>query len=103
MRVLHVNQQAVEVAKYLPQEESEVANQNPWRGLFPRTVAEFGAELVRALKKCMEGKDKKQFEVTRLAGDGRRSVRLRGFVLPDARGIEQSRLVITLEEIGSRL
>ena len=58
--------------------------------------------MVAALRERPDPKDWEQGQVRRVAGDAQRPVLLRGVVVPGAGGLSEARVVVLLEEIGSR-
>jgi ATP/maltotriose-dependent transcriptional regulator MalT len=71
-------------------------------GVLPPAVAEVAAEIMKTLQVRTEAKDWEHFRVKRIIGDQKRSVLLRGVGLPDRSGIQHSRILITMEEVGRR-
>jgi DNA-binding CsgD family transcriptional regulator len=71
-------------------------------GVLPPAVAELCAEIMKTLQVRTEAKDWEHFRVKRIIGDPKRPVLLRGVGLPDRSGIQQSRILITMEEVGRR-
>jgi DNA-binding CsgD family transcriptional regulator len=71
-------------------------------GVLPPAVAELCAEIMKTLQVRTEAKDWEHFRVKRIIGDPKRPVLLRGVGLPDRGGIQQSRILITMEEVGRR-
>lgn len=71
-------------------------------GVLPPAVADLCAEIRKTLQVRTEAKDWEHFRVKRIIGDPKRPVLLRGLGLPDRNGIEQSRILITMEEVGRR-
>ncbi len=92
MRVLHMNRQAVELAKHMTLSS----------GLLPTVVTELCAEIMKDLQVRIEQQNWEQFEVTRVAGNPSWPVLLRGFGLPEQTGgIQRSRMVVTLTKVDS--
>jgi DNA-binding NarL/FixJ family response regulator len=71
-------------------------------GVLPPAVAELCSEIMKTLQIRTEAKDWEHFRVKRIIGDPKRPVLLRGVGLPDRSGIQQSRILITMEEVGRR-
>jgi DNA-binding CsgD family transcriptional regulator len=65
-------------------------------------MTELCGEIIKALHTRTEAKDWEQFELKRVAGDPNQPILLRGFGLPDRGGIQNARLVVTMEELGRR-
>lgn len=102
MQLLHMNRQASDLSKLI--NEAEKINNTGMiaSGVLPKALTELCGEIVKALQIRTEAKDWEQFEVKALAGDQNKPILLRGFGLPDQAGIQQSRIVVTLEEVGRR-
>ncbi len=71
-------------------------------GVLPPAISELCAEIIKILQVRTDAKDWEQFRVKRVLGDPKRPVLLCGFGLPDPAGAKQSRILITMEEIGRR-
>jgi DNA-binding CsgD family transcriptional regulator len=65
-------------------------------------VVDLAKELVELLEIRCEPKDWEQFQVRRLVKKGSDCILLTGIGLPDPRGLEDSRLLILVEQIGRR-
>ncbi len=102
MQLLHMNRQAADLSMKINQAEKSSKQGKVASGVLPVALTELCGEIVKALRVRTEAKDWEQFEVKALAGDPDRPILLRGFGLPDQGGIEQSRIVITMEEVGRR-
>jgi DNA-binding CsgD family transcriptional regulator len=105
LQLLHMNRQAAELSTQINQAETIDENKDNKKvahGVLPVALTELCGEILKVLQIRTEAKDWEQFEVKRLAGDPARPVLLRGFGLPDPGGIQQSRIVITMEEVGRR-
>ena len=102
MQLLHMNQQASELAKQINLAEDPTGTPSSAQGVLPRALTELCGEIVKALHVRTEAKDWEQFEIKRVAGNPEQPVLLRGFGLPDRGGVQFARLVITLEELGRR-
>ncbi len=102
MQLLHMNRQASDLSKLI--NEAEKINNTGMiaSGVLPKALTELCGEIVKALQIRTEAKDWEQFEVKALAGDQNKPILLRGFGLPDQAGIQQSRIVVTMEEVGRR-
>lgn len=102
MQLLHMNRQASDLSKLI--NEAEKINNTGMNasGVLPKALTELCGEIVKALQIRTEAKDWEQFEVKALAGDQNKPILLRGFGLPDQAGIQQSRIVVTMEEVGRR-
>ncbi len=103
MQLLHMNRQAAELCRQINAAENTTGgNAKAAQGVLPTALTELCADIVKALQVRTEAKDWEQFELKRLAGNAKAQVLLRGFGLPDRGGIQQARLVITMEEVGRR-
>jgi len=71
-------------------------------GVLPPAVAELAAEIMKALQVRSEAKDWEHFRMKRIIGGPDRPVLLRAIGLPDRNGIRQSRILMTMEEVGRR-
>src|SRR2546422_6790520 len=65
-------------------------------------MAALWEEMVAALRERPDPKDWEQGQVRRVAGDPQRPVLLRGVVIPSPGELGEARVVVLLEEIGSR-
>jgi DNA-binding CsgD family transcriptional regulator len=102
MQLLHMNRQAAELSKLINMAENGGAPPKAAQGVLPSALTQLCADIMKALQVRTEAKDWEQFEVKRIAGNPNQPVLLRGFGLPDRGGIQHSRLVVTLEELGRR-
>lgn len=102
MQLLHMNRQASELAKKINTIE-QGGNQSKFaHGVLPTALTELCGEIIKALHIRTEAKDWEQFELKRIAGDPDRPILLRGFGLPDRGGVQNARLVVTMEELGRK-
>jgi DNA-binding CsgD family transcriptional regulator len=95
---IHMNRQAADLCRELAQEAS---GKSPSGGL-PPAVQDLGNDIRGMLQVRTETKDWEQLQVRRLIGDTRRAILLRGFGLPDHAGLDHSRIIIIMEEVGRR-
>jgi DNA-binding CsgD family transcriptional regulator len=102
MQLLHMNKQAAYLSQQINQAENGGTSPRSAQGVLPRALTELCGEIVKALHIRTEAKDWEQFEIKRVAGDPNQPILLRGFGLPDRGGIQNTRLVITMEEVGRR-
>ncbi len=100
MQLLHMNRQAVDLSRQINESEKDSKEGKVASGVLPTCLTELCGEIVKALHVRTEAKDWEQFEVKALAGDPDHPILLRGFGLPDRGGIEHSRIVVTMEEVG---
>jgi DNA-binding CsgD family transcriptional regulator len=71
-------------------------------GVLPPAVAELADEIMKTLQIRTEAKDWENFRMKRIIGSAKRPILLRGVGLPDRSGIQQSRILMTMEEVGRR-
>jgi DNA-binding CsgD family transcriptional regulator len=70
--------------------------------VLPPAIIELANEINRLLQIWPEAKDWEQVRIKRVIGSPDHPVLLSGLGLPDRHGLQQSRILITLEEIGRR-
>ena len=102
MQLLHMNRQASELAKKINAAEQSGNAARSAHGVLPAALTELCGEIIKALHVRTEAKDWEQFEIKRITGDPNQPVLLRGFGLPDRGGVDHSRLVVTMEELGRK-
>jgi DNA-binding CsgD family transcriptional regulator len=102
MQLLHMNRQASELAKKINAVEHGGQTAKSAHGVLPTALTELCGEIIKALHVRTEAKDWEQFELKRVAGDPNQPILLRGFGLPDRGGVQNARLVVTMEEIGRK-
>ncbi len=102
MQLLHMNRQAGDLSIKINEAEKNSQERKAATGVLPEALTGLCGEIVKALHVRTEAKDWEQFEVKALAGDPERPILLRGFGLPDKGGVQQSRIVVTMEEVGRR-
>lgn len=102
MQLLHMNRQAAELSTQINKAENGKEYKKIAHGVLPAALTELCTEILKVLQVRTEAKDWEQFEVKRLAGNPARPILLRGFGLPERGGIQQSRIVITMEEVGRK-
>ena len=102
MQLLHMNRQASELAKKINAVEHGGQQAKSAHGVLPTALTELCGEIIKALHVRTEAKDWEQFELKRVAGDPNQPILLRGFGLPDRGGVQNARLVVTMEEIGRK-
>src|SRR5262245_43842010 len=96
MQSLHMNRQASQLTKQINEYGIETARTA--QGVLPVASIKLCGEIMKALHDCTDVKDWEQFEIMRVAGNPDQPVVLKGFGLPDHRGVQYARLVVTLEE-----
>jgi DNA-binding CsgD family transcriptional regulator len=102
MQLLHMNRQASELAKKINTFEHGTSSAKSAHGVLPTSVTELCGEIIKALHIRTEAKDWEQFELKRISGDPNQPILLRGFGLPDRGGVQNARLVVTMEELGRK-
>ncbi len=70
--------------------------------MLPLAIQEVCAEINKLLLVRTDAKDWEQFRIKRIIDTSGRQLLLSGLGLPDRHGLEQSRVLITVEEIGRR-
>ncbi len=68
----------------------------------PTQVVELCDEVAKLLQIWTDAKDWEQIRIKRVIGNPDRPILLCGLGIPDRHGLQQSRILITLEEIGRR-
>jgi DNA-binding CsgD family transcriptional regulator len=71
-------------------------------GVLPPPIAELCTEINKLLQIWTDAKDWEQIRIKRVIGSPERPILLSGLGLPDRHGLQQSRILITMEEIGRR-
>ena len=98
LQLLYMNREARELCARIMQAGSGY----PATGVLPPDIAALCEEMVAALRERPDPKDWEQGQVRRVAGDPQRPVLLRGVVIPSPGELGEARVVVLLEEIGSR-
>ncbi len=95
-RFLYMNRQARELCQHLTWAEGgRVAN-----GLLPKAVSDLRDEVVRLLDSYTHVKDWENIEISRVTGDSKRPVLLRGLGFPDPTGLKPACVLVLMEEVG---
>jgi DNA-binding CsgD family transcriptional regulator len=83
---------------------AEISNRkdSPANTLIPTQVAELCEEVAKLLQIWTDAKDWEQIRIKRVIGNPDRPILLCGLGIPDRHGLQQSRILITMEEIGRR-
>ena len=71
-------------------------------GVLPTAVVELCSEIMKTLQVRTDAKDWEHFRMKRIIGDPKRPILIRGVGLPDRSGIQQARILVTMEEVGRR-
>ena len=98
LQLLYMNREARELCARIIQAWSGC----PATGVLPPDIAGLCEEVVAALRVRPDPKDWEQGQVCRVAGDPQLPVLLRGVGIPSPGGLGEARVVVLLEEIGSR-
>ncbi|TLY24067.1 MAG: helix-turn-helix transcriptional regulator [Nitrospirae bacterium] len=102
LKLLHLNRRAADLFDHINRAESGVQGKDLAQGILPAAVTTLCAEILNLLRVRTHGKDWEQVEEKRLVSNSTPPMILRGFGLPDQRGPEHARIVITVEEIGRK-
>jgi DNA-binding CsgD family transcriptional regulator len=70
--------------------------------VLPTQIVELCEEVAKLLQIWTDAKDWEQIRIKRVIGNPDRPILLCGLGIPDRHGLQQSRILITLEEIGRR-
>ena len=70
--------------------------------VLPTQVAELCDEVAKLLQIWTDAKDWEQIRIKRVIGNPDRPILLCGLGIPDRHGLQQSRILVTMEEIGRR-
>jgi DNA-binding CsgD family transcriptional regulator len=70
--------------------------------VLPTQVVELCEEVAKLLQIWTDAKDWEQIRIKRVIGNPDRPILLCGLGIPDRHGLQQSRILVTLEEIGRR-
>lgn len=97
-RLLHINQRAIELMRYLMALDQEQATETAANGLLPAPLFEVCADVFLLMRDRTEMEDSRRFEIKRKVITPSKSVLIRGFGLPDHGNLDRSRIVVLLEE-----
>ena len=98
LQLLYMNQRARDLSQHI--NWSEHGRVAMW--ILPQLVSELCDEIVPALKIRIQLKDWDQVEVKRMTNDVDRPILVRGLGLPGQSGLQDSRVLIFMEEVGRR-
>ena len=98
LQLLYMNGEARELCARIIQARSGC----PATGVLPPDISGLCEEIVAALRERPDPKDWEQGQVQRVTGDPQRPVLLRAVGIPSPGGLQEARVVVLLEEIGSR-
>jgi hypothetical protein len=101
LRVLHANQRAVEIMRWLSAFENHLTNEPSANSFVPAPFLQSSAELFRLTQDRANIENWEQFEIRRIINTHGKPMRVRVVGLPDHGEWDQSRLVVLLEEIGT--
>ena len=102
LKLLHMNRRAAELLRPVTRTEGEAAGNQVGQADLSAAAAELIAEIFNVLRQPSEGKRGDLFEVTRQVGNPAQPLVLHGFGVPDKRGLEPARIVITIERSALR-
>jgi DNA-binding NarL/FixJ family response regulator len=95
-QLLHVDPRAQELCRRIVQSQ----HGTPAKGVVPIVVMDFCVEIRQAIQARTAANDWDQFQLRKLAGTVQRPILMRGYGLPDSSGIDMSRILIMMEEVG---
>jgi DNA-binding CsgD family transcriptional regulator len=95
-QLLHVDPRAQELCRRIVQSQ----HGTPARGVVPPIVMDFCLEVRQAIQARSAANDYEQFQLRKLTGTVQRPILLRGYGLPESSGIDRSRIMIMMEEVG---
>ena len=98
LQLLYMNQRAWELSRKMMQ----ALNGKTARGVLPTVVTALCAEVVTALQVKTNAKDWEQAQLRCVVSVTKPPVLLRAFGLPDRGGLQQSRILMLLEEVSPR-
>ncbi len=104
LRVLQMNQRAWHLITQISHDDGGKRNNNSKtaKGLLPAVLLQISAKTFKHLQGRSAAKDWEQFEVKQIIGAPKNPILVRGFGVPDSRGSQHLRIILTLEEIGRR-
>ena len=95
-QLLHVDPRAQELCRRIVHSQ----HGTPAKGVVPPVIMDFCAALRQTMQTRTAANDWEQFQLRKLAGTVQRPILLRGFGLPDSSGIDRSRILVMMEEVG---
>jgi DNA-binding CsgD family transcriptional regulator len=95
-RFLYKDRRAWELCSQLP------ASVGGDHGTLPEVIEEMCAQITKLLQVWTHTKDWEEYRVKRYVGEADRGMLLSGLGLPDRYGLQEARILITIEEIGPR-
>jgi len=96
-QVLYKDRRAWELCAEISNRSTGMAN-----AVLPPQVVELCEEIAKLLQIWTDAKDWEQIRIKRVIGNPDRPILLCGLGIPDRHGLQQSRILVTLEEIGRR-
>ena len=96
-KLLYKDRQAWELCAQLRNGAGKSSN-----GALPHVILELATEITRLLQIWPDAKDWEQIRIKRVIGSPEHPILLSGLGLPDRHGLQQARILITLEELGRR-
>jgi DNA-binding CsgD family transcriptional regulator len=96
-QLLYKDRRAWEMCAGINRSVGKTAN-----GVLPAAIVELCGEINKLLQIWTDAKDWEQIRIKRVIGNPDRPILLCGLGLPDRHSLQQSRILITMEEIGRR-
>jgi DNA-binding CsgD family transcriptional regulator len=96
-QLLYKDRRAWELCAEISDRSGSTANT-----VLPTQVVELCDEVTKLLQIWTDAKDWEQIRIKRVIGNPDRPILLCGLGIPDRHGLQQSRILITMEEIGRR-
>jgi DNA-binding CsgD family transcriptional regulator len=96
-KLLYKDRRAWELCSRLKQREGSDAP-----AALPDMIVDMCTHITKLLQVWTQVKDWEEYRVKRFVGESERGVLLSGLGIPDRYGLQDARILITLEEIGSR-
>jgi DNA-binding CsgD family transcriptional regulator len=96
-QLLYKDRRAWELCAEISNRAGGMAN-----AVLPTQVVELCGEVAKLLQIWTDAKDWEQIRIKRVIGNPDRPILLCGIGIPDRHGLQQSRILLTLEEIGRR-
>jgi DNA-binding CsgD family transcriptional regulator len=98
MQMLYRDRRSSELCGQINRDQNGAAA----NGVLPLAVADICAEIMKALKARSRAQEWEHLRIKRVIGDPSRPVLLCGLGVPDRNGIQDSRILLIMEEIGRR-
>jgi hypothetical protein len=98
MEVLHMNRQAIKLARLLGSDDMNGQPSSYATGVLPPSLTDLAREILSVLRSRHERSDKGEFEILQSANESGKPVRIRGVGVPNREGIKHVRIVLVLTE-----